>query len=62
MRKYYISQGFCITLCVGITFRNVYYIMHFNTRGCHYCDLQAWRPAELMLQQRPERKADSLSG
>ena len=37
MRRYYISQRFCITLCVGITFRNVYYIMRFNTRGlsCH---------------------------
>ena len=33
MRRYYISQRFCITLCVGITFRNVYYIMRFNTRS-----------------------------
>ena len=32
MRRYYISQRFCITLCVGITFRNVYYIMRFNRR------------------------------
>ena len=32
MRRYYISQRFCITICVGITFRNVYYIMRFNTR------------------------------
>ena len=32
MRRYYISQRFCITLCVGITFRNVYYIMRFNSR------------------------------
>ena len=33
MRRYYISQRFFITLCVGITFRNVYYIMRFNTRS-----------------------------
>ena len=32
MRRVYISQRFCITLCVGITFRNIYYIMRFNTR------------------------------
>ena len=35
MRRYYISQRFCITLYVGITFRNVYYIMRFNTRPRH---------------------------
>ena len=33
MRRYYISQRFYITLCVGITFRNVYYIMRFNRRA-----------------------------
>ena len=33
MRRYYISQRFCITLCVGITIRNVYYIISFNMRA-----------------------------
>ena len=41
MRRYYISQRFCITLCVGITFRNVYYIMRFNTRHFHDRDCDA---------------------
>ena len=36
MRRYYISQRFCITSCVGITFRNVYYIMRFNTRAWNH--------------------------
>ena len=32
MRRYYFSQRSCITLCVGITFCNVYYTMRFSRR------------------------------